>query len=193
MPGRRAARRSTCAKVSAPAAHSKTRKRPTATLDASKTWTATFDTTCGTFAVRLNVKLSPRTTASFVSLARSGFFNDTIFHRIVPGFVIQGGDPTATGAGGPGYTVVDRPPASTTYTHGVVAMGKTSVEPAGTSRSQFFVATADIQLDPDYAVLGRVVRGLAVVDAIGRFGNVNDPRGRPTRIVVVRRVTISTS
>ncbi len=183
----------TCAKVAAPPAHARARKRPTSRLDPSKTWTATFVTTCGTFVVRLDVEVSPHTVASFVSLARSGFYTNTVFHRIVPGFVIQGGDPTASGAGGPGYTVVDRPPASTRYTHGVVAMAKTQLEPPGTSGSQFFVTTADVRLDPDYAVLGRVVRGLAVVDAIGRFGDPNDPAGRPTRVVVLRRVTISTS
>ena len=94
------------------------------------------------FTIRLAVKTSPATTASFVSLARKGYFDHTIFHRIVPGFVIQGGDPTATGAGGPGYTTVDRPPSSTRYTLGVAAMAKARHQPAGAGGSQFFVVTA---------------------------------------------------
>jgi cyclophilin family peptidyl-prolyl cis-trans isomerase len=142
----------------------------------------------------LDVKDSPRTTASFVSLARSGFYDDTTFHRIVPGFVIQGGDPTATGAGGPGYSVVDTPPRTTTYPLGAVAMAKTPTEPPGTSGSQFFVVTGpNAGLTPDYALLGKVVRGMAVVDTIEKLGDPADPRGTPTQVVVIRRITISTS
>ncbi len=182
-----------CEDVDAPSTRSETRKPPSSSLDPSKTWTAAVETSCGTFTIRLDVEQSPNTTASFASLARSGFFDDTTFHRIVPGFVIQGGDPTGTGKGGPGYSVVDSPAAGTSYTHGVVAMANSEVDPAGTARSQFFVTTADVELPPDYAVLGKVVSGLAVVDRIGQFGDANDPEGRPTRVVVVRRVTVSSS
>ena len=92
---------------------------------------------------------SPATTASFVSLVRKGFYDNTIFHRIVPGFIIQGGDPTASGLGGPGYSTVDKPPPTARYTLGTVAMAKTQAEPAGTSGSQFFIVTAqDAQLPP---------------------------------------------
>jgi cyclophilin family peptidyl-prolyl cis-trans isomerase len=181
-----------CPKVKAPKPRNETRKQPTTHLNPKKTWTATVTTSCGTFAIRLSVKTSPNTTASFVSLARSHFFDRTIFHRIVPGFVIQGGDPTQTGGGGPGYSVVDKPPKTTKYRLGTVAMAKTQAEPAGTSGSQFFVVTGDASfLTPDYAVLGRVVRGLPVALTISRYGDVNDPAGRPTRIVVVRSITIS--
>ena len=90
-----------------------------------------------------------------VSLARAGFFKKTIFHRIVPDFVIQGGDPTGKGTGGPGYKTVDKPPPGTKYTRGVVAMAKTQQEKPGTAGSQFYVVTgADAGLPPDYAVIG---------------------------------------
>jgi peptidyl-prolyl cis-trans isomerase B (cyclophilin B) len=121
---------------------------------------------------------------------RKGFFDGTRFHRIVPGFVIQGGDPTATGQGGPGYTVRDVPPSDAAYTKGVVAMAKTESEPPGTSGSQFFVVTgADAGLQPDYALLGVVTRGLRLVHRIGKLGNpVNQ---RPTRKVEVLRMTVT--
>jgi cyclophilin family peptidyl-prolyl cis-trans isomerase len=158
-------------------------------LDPRKTYVATARTNLGSFAFTLDVKDSPCTTASFVSLVRKRFFDGTRFHRIVPGFVIQGGDPTGTGTGGPGYTVVDTPPQTARYTRGVVAMAKTGAEPAGTSGSQFFVVTAqDAGLPPDYALLGKVTRGLAVVERIGRLGNA---REQPTRRVVIRSMTVS--
>ena len=81
-------------------------------------------TNCGDFTITLDPKASPKTTASFVALARKGFFDGTVFHRIVPGFVIQGGDPTATGTGGPGYQTVDTPAPSTRYPLGTVAAGE---------------------------------------------------------------------
>jgi len=189
---RAATHAATCPKAKRPTPRSETREKPKTHLNPSKTWTATFTTSCGTFKVRLAVKTSPNTTASFASLARSHFFDRTIFHRIVPGFVIQGGDPTQTGSGGPGYSVVDKPPKTTKYRLGTVAMAKTQADPSGTSGSQFFVVTGDASfLTPDYAVLGRVVSGLPVALTISRYGDVNDPTGRPTRIVVVRSITIS--
>src|ERR671933_1381253 len=150
---------------------------------------AVIRTSEGVFTIALDAHDSPCTTASFVALARRGYFEGTDFHRIVPGFVIQGGDPTGTGSGGPGYTTRDPPPDDATYTRGVVAMAKAQAEPPGTAGSQFFVVTgADAGLPPEYALLGKVVRGLAVVERIGRFG---DPATeQPTRRVVIRRVTI---
>jgi cyclophilin family peptidyl-prolyl cis-trans isomerase len=189
---RAATHRIICPKVKTPKPRNESRKKPKSHLDSRKTWTATVTTSCGTFRVRLAVKTSPNTTASFASLARSHYFDRTIFHRVVPGFVIQGGDPTQTGGGGPGYSVVDKPPASTRYTLGTVAMAKTQTDPSGASGSQFFVVTGDASfLTPDYAVLGRVVSGLPVALAISRYGDVNDPAGKPTRVVVVRTITIS--
>lgn len=166
-------------------------KPPMQRLDPAKKWTLTFATDHGTFVVALDPRVSPHATASLVSLARGDFFDNTIFHRIVPGFVIQGGDPTQTGTGGPGYTTVDPPPSDTRYTKGTVAMAKTATEPRGAAGSQFFVMTADApSLSPDYAVVGRVTSGLPVVETIARFGDPNDPTGKPTTTVVVERVTV---
>jgi peptidyl-prolyl cis-trans isomerase B (cyclophilin B) len=163
---------------------------PTNSFDPRKTYDVTMKTNHGSFTIKLATKISPKATASFIRLTRKGYFNGTIFHRIVPGFVIQGGDPTASGLGGPGYTTVDKPPASTRYTHGVVAMAKSPTQAPGTSGSQFFVVTApDARLPPEYAVLGRVVAGLAVVDRIGRLG---DPATeKPTQTVRIEQATVS--
>ena len=182
-----------CPKVKKPKPRSETRKRPKTKLDAHKTWTATLKTSCGSFTIRLDVKHSPHTTASFVSLARSHYFDNTIFHRVVPGFVIQGGDPTATGTGGPGYSTVDKPPASTKYSVGTVAMAAAPSDPPGTAGSQFFVVTGDASfLNPVYTLLGKVTKGMPVVQKIGKLGQRTE-QGTPTRIVVIRSVTISSS
>jgi cyclophilin family peptidyl-prolyl cis-trans isomerase len=163
---------------------------PSPALDPGRAHTVEVQTNLGRFDVGLNVKDSPCVTASFASLVRKGFFDGTIFHRIVPGFVIQGGDPTGTGEGGPGYTVTDTPPSDTRYTKGVVAMAKTASEPSGTAGSQFFVVTAaDAQLPPDYALLGKVTKGLGVVERIGRLGN--PATERPTRRVVVLHMKLA--
>jgi peptidyl-prolyl cis-trans isomerase B (cyclophilin B) len=159
-------------------------------LDKSKAYTVDVHTSLGDFDIHLDVKDSPCTTSSFAALVRKRFFDGTRFHRIVPGFVIQGGDPTGTGQGGPGYTVRDVPPGNAAYTKGVVAMAKTSAEPTGTSGSQFFVVTgSNAGLPPQYALLGVVTKGLPVVDRIGKLGNpVNE---RPTRKVVVLKMTVT--
>jgi cyclophilin family peptidyl-prolyl cis-trans isomerase len=159
-------------------------------LDRSKTYTVEVLTNLGRFDIRLDVGSSPCTTSSFAALVRKKFFDGTTFHRIVPGFVIQGGDPTGTGQGGPGYTVRDVPPSNSLYTKGVVAMAKTTAEPPGTAGSQFFVVTgANAGLSPDYAILGVVTKGLGVVEKIGRLGNPANER--PTRKVVVRRMIVT--
>jgi cyclophilin family peptidyl-prolyl cis-trans isomerase len=158
-------------------------------LDPKKTYRLVLQTNCGPFTVTLNPKLAPNTTASLVSLARRGFFTDTFFHRIVPGFIIQGGDPTGSGTGGPGYKTVDRPPRNARYTHGVVAMAKQGSEPPGTSGSQFFVVTsADAGLPAEYAIVGKVTKGLDVVDRIGKLGNPSTEQ--PTQAVVISRVRV---
>src|SRR5439155_21402772 len=160
-------------------------------LDRAKPYTATVQTSLGTFAFSLDVEDSPCTTSSFAHLARDGFFDGLTFHRIVPGFVIQGGDPKGDGTGGPGYSVVDTPPADARYVRGVVAMAKTGTEPPGTSGSQFFVVTgADAGLQPDYALLGRVTSGLDVVERIGRVPT-NSQTEAPLRRVVIRRIMIN--
>jgi cyclophilin family peptidyl-prolyl cis-trans isomerase len=163
--------------------------RPAGRLDPARTYIATVTTNCGTFAFRLDVRSAPKTTASIAWLARRGFFDGTIFHRIAPGYVIQGGDPTGTGRGGPGYKTVDPPPAGTTYVKGVVAMAKAGPEAPGTSGSQFFVVTGDASnLSPDYALVGRVVKGLDVVERIGRLG---DQLEQPTTTVAIERFRVT--
>jgi cyclophilin family peptidyl-prolyl cis-trans isomerase len=181
-----------CIPVSAPPAGARHETKPTARLSPSKTYDVTFKTNCGSFTIRLATKTSPATTASFAGLTGKGFFDHTVFHRIVPGFVIQGGDPTGTGTGGPGYTTIDPPPASTRYTLGVAAMAKSASDPAGASGSQFFVVTApDAGLPPEYAVLGKVVRGLPVVQKIGKLGDpASGGEGTPTETVEIEKATL---
>lgn len=181
---------SDCKTVKAPAAREDgSATAPTDRLKTAATYTLTFETNCGTFVVMLDQKAAPKTAASLVQLARDGFFDDTVFHRIVPGFVIQGGDPTQSGSGGPGYSTVDAPPADAKYVRGVVAMAKTGAEPPGTSGSQFFVVTGDdIGLPADYAIVGVVTDGQDVVDAIGKLG---DPATeQPLQPIVISHVTV---
>jgi peptidyl-prolyl cis-trans isomerase B (cyclophilin B) len=165
-------------------------QKPAAELDPSKTWTLTFKTNCGDFSVALDVKQSPKATASLVALAKAGYFDGTFFHRIVPGFVIQGGDPTGTGNGGPGYTTVDTPPRTARYTRGVVAMAKTDTEPPGAAGSQFYVVTGkDAGLPPDYAIVGKVSDGSDVVERIGKLGDPSSEQ--PTEAIVIDSVEVS--
>ena len=177
-----------CAKVSAPPAKQVHLSRPTGTLSGPAT--ATVETSCGTFTIALDTARAPRTTASFAYLARHGVYDGTSFHRIVPGFLIQGGDPTGTGVGGPGYFIDEPPPENLSYTRGIVAMGKSAVEPPGRSGSQFFVVTApDAGLTPDYALLGRVASGFDVVERIEQLGTPG-PKGVPKAPVLIRRITV---
>ena len=161
-------------------------------LDRSKTYRIEFRTSHGAFTVELDSVRSPCNGDSLVDLAREGFFNGTRFHRIIPGFVIQGGDPTGTGNGGSGYTTVDPPPPDTTYTRGVVAMAKSQFEEPGTGGSQFFVVTVDdARLPPDYAAVGKIVEGMSVVERISKLGN---PRTEmPTERIVIRSTSVSVS
>jgi cyclophilin family peptidyl-prolyl cis-trans isomerase len=178
-----------CRDVEAPAAKNDKFKQPDQVLKEGEPATATVETSCGSFVITLDTEDSPKTANSFAFLAEQGFYDGTIFHRIAPGFVIQGGDPTGTGSGGPGYTITEPPPQDTTYKNGLVAMAKTAVEPPGASGSQFFVVTApaDAGLPPDYAVLGEVTEGDDVVKAIGKLG---DPNEQPTQVVTIDKVTI---
>lgn len=165
--------------------------RPDESLDPARTYVAEVVTSCGTFEITLDADRAPRTGGSFKSLAGEGVFDNTTFHRISPGFVIQGGDPQGDGTGGPGYSVREQPPEDLTYTRGVVAMAKTAAEPAGTSGSQFFVVTAeDAMLPPDYALLGEVTEGMDVVDRIAAVPT--DPATeQPESPVVIRSISVS--
>jgi cyclophilin family peptidyl-prolyl cis-trans isomerase len=178
-----------CADVQAPEPKKDSFKKPGQVLKRGEPATATVETSCGDFTIALDTENSPKTANSFAFLAEQGFYDDTIFHRIAPGFVIQGGDPTGTGSGGPGYTITEPPPEDTTYKNGLVAMAKTAVEPPGASGSQFFVVTApaDAGLPPDYAVLGEVTDGQDVVAAIGKLGDQSE---QPTQVVTIDTVKI---
>jgi peptidyl-prolyl cis-trans isomerase B (cyclophilin B) len=180
-----------CHPVKTPYPGTRHAPKPTQALDPTKTYDVAIVTNCGSFTIALDVKGSPHTSASFASLVRRRYFVGTIFHRIVPGFVIQGGDPTGTGGGGPGYSTVDTPAASTKYTVGVVAMAKTQAEAPGTAGSQFFVVIGPqaATLPPDYAVLGKVTKGLDVAKRIGTFGDATTEQ--PTRLVVIEKTTLT--
>jgi len=163
--------------------------KPTKRLDGRATYEVELQTSCGAFTIRLDQKTSPQAAASFAALARKEFFDGTVFQRIVPGFVIQGGDPTAKGTGGPGYSTRDEPPSGARYTKGVVAMAKTAQEPPGTAGSQFYVVTGeDARLPPEYAILGKVTEGLEVVERIGELGDPTTEE--PTQPVVVERARV---
>jgi cyclophilin family peptidyl-prolyl cis-trans isomerase len=150
-------------------------------------------TSLGSFAFRLAPKSAPNATRSFARLIRKGFFDGLTIHRIVPGFVIQGGDPSGDGTGGPGYLTHDRVAPATSYPDGTVAMAKTQRDPAGTAGSQFFIVTrpGGVVFDPPvYAVIGHITTGAKVVQKIGR--QLTDPQTeKPLKPVVMIRVTLT--
>jgi cyclophilin family peptidyl-prolyl cis-trans isomerase len=151
--------------------------------------TAVVETSCGSFEIALDSERAPKTVNSFVYLAREGVYDGVPFHRIVPGFVIQGGDPLGDGTGGPGYSVDETPPPNLAYTRGVVAMAKSAAEPPGRSGSQFFVVTnADAGLPPQYALLGEVSEGLETVQRIAGVPTRFDEQ--PRQPVVIDSVSI---
>jgi peptidyl-prolyl cis-trans isomerase B (cyclophilin B) len=177
-----------CKQVEAPPPKHVSLKAPKQTVEPGEELTAVMQTSCGTFDIALDTKRAPKTTNSFAYLAEQGFYDDLDFHRIVPGFVIQGGDPLGTGTGGPGYTVVEKPPANLAYTKGTVAMAKSSAEPPGTSGSQFYVVTgADAGLPPEYALVGKVSEGIDVVERIGKLGTASE---KPKQTVLIEKITI---
>ena len=177
-----------CKEVEAPPAKHVSFKAPKQVLSKGETATAIVETSCGTFDIALATKEAPKTANSFAFLADEGFYDNLDFHRIVTGFVIQGGDPLGTGTGGPGYEVTEKPPKGLSYTRGVVAMAKTGTEPPGRSGSQFFVVTgADAGLPPEYALVGRVSKGMSVVERIGKLGT---PEEKPKQPVVIEKMTI---
>ena len=150
---------------------------------------AVVQTNCGSFTIELDVERAPKTTSSFAGLVEQGLYDDTLIHRIEPGFVVQGGDPNGDGTGGPGYFVDEPPPQDLTYTKATVAMAKTEAEPPGRSGSQFFVVTApaDAGLPPDYALLGRVTEGYETIETIeGLIG----PDGQQAAPAVIETITL---
>jgi peptidyl-prolyl cis-trans isomerase B (cyclophilin B) len=178
-----------CKEVSQPAPKNERVAKPTFELKRSTTYVATVATSCGTFTITLDSKQAPKTGGSFVTLARKGFYDGLGFHRIAPGFVIQGGDPAGNGSGGPGYKIREAPPNDLVYSEGMVAMAKGGSEPPGTSGSQFFVVTGqNANLPPDYALLGKVTNGIDVAHRIEDLASTSD--GPPSRPVVIDKITI---
>lgn len=151
-----------------------------------------FETNCGSFTVTLDAERAPKTAASFQYLVEEGVFDGTPFHRVVPGFVVQGGDPAGDGTGGPGFQVTERPPANLSYTRGTVAMAKTDAEPPGTSGSQFFVVTAeaDAGLPPDFALVGEVTEGFETVEEIEALADPSGASEGPVSPVVIENATV---
>lgn len=167
--------------------------KPTGELDPSKTYVATVTTNCGAFDITLDVERAPKTANSFAHLAEEGFYDGTSFHRIVSGFVIQGGDPKGDGTGGPDYSVVEAPPSDLQYTKGVVAMAKTAAEDPGTSGSQFYVVTGDdAGLPAEYALVGEVTKGMDVVEAIGEV-ETDPATEQPIDPVIIESVKVTAS
>ena len=154
---------------------------PAMTIDTTKTYTATVKTDVGTFVITLDAKEAPIAVNSFVFLAEHDFFNCVIFHRVIPGFVVQGGDPTGTGTGGPGYQFTESGPAKAAnpadqYPLGSVAMANSnspSTTKPTTNGSQFFIVTGSQgeSLPPDYVLFGQVTSGMNVVDQISNDGS----------------------
>jgi cyclophilin family peptidyl-prolyl cis-trans isomerase len=177
-----------CEKVEAPQPKTVSFKAPKQVLKKGDEATVVVKTSCGTFEIALDTKRAPKTANSFAFLAEEGFYDDLTFHRVAPGFVIQGGDPEGTGTGGPGYSVDEKPPANLAYTKGLVAMAKSSAEPPGRSGSQFYVVTApDAGLPPEYALVGKVSEGYDVVEKIDALGT---PEEKPKQTVLIEEMTV---
>jgi cyclophilin family peptidyl-prolyl cis-trans isomerase len=164
-------------------------KPPPLCVDVAKTYTAEMQTTKGLMIVNLDVKGATKTVNNFVVLARYHFFDGIAFHRIIPGFVIQGGDPQQTGTGGPGYKFDDELPKPGSYKIGSLAMANSG---PNTNGSQFFIITGDAgaSLQPQYSLFGQVTQGLEVVQAIDAVGIPGTQDGKPSEVVTIRSVTI---
>ena len=162
---------------------------PVMCIDPAKAYSAEVRTTKGTFTIALDAKAAPKTANNFVFLARYHYFDGVVFHRVIPGFVIQGGDPEGTGMGGPGYKFDDELPAAGAYKLGSVVMANSG---ADTNGSQFFVITGQqgVELPPQYSLFGQVTSGMEVVKAIEALGS---PDGKPTEVVTMQTVTIKES
>jgi len=178
-----------CTEVEQPEPREESLSKPKMTTKKGEKVTAVVKTNCGTFDIALATTEALTIANSFAYLAEEGFYDELTFHRIVPEFVIQGGDPTGTGSGGPGYEVVQAPPKNLKYTLGTVAMAKTAEAPAGAAGSQFYVVSGPQgeTLPPEYALAGKVTKGLDVVERIGELGG---PEEKPTQPVVIEKMTV---
>lgn len=163
---------------------------PANTLDPAKTYTATVVTNKGTFAFNLLTADAPIAANNFACLAQAGYYDGVVFHRIVADFVIQAGDPTGTGRGGPGYQFADET-VTREYNKGTVAMANAGPD---TNGSQFFVCLGEVGLPPDYTIFGEVSSGIETVDAIAAVETGSNGQGEmssPLEPVVMESVTIS--
>ncbi len=162
---------------------------PPMIIDTAKTYTATMVTSHGTMEFLLDAAGAPQTVNSFVFLARWHYYDGIVLHRIIPGFVLQGGDPTGTGAGGPGYRFNDELPKAGRYEIGSLAMANAGPH---TNGSQFFIISGPdgVRLPPLYALFGKAVKGLDVVSAIDKVGS---PSGAPRETVTIESLTITES
>ena len=160
---------------------------PPMVIDPAKRYTAQMVTSKGTMTIALDPIAAPKTVNNFVFLARYHYFDGIVFHRIIPGFVLQGGDPEGTGRGGPGYRFADELPAPGRYEIGSLAMANAGPD---TNGSQFFVISGPdgVALPPSYSLFGKVVAGLDVVAAIDAVGTRS---GSPTERVMIESVTIT--
>lgn len=163
---------------------------PPMCIDPEKTYTATMETTKGTMTIALDPVGAPKAVNNFVVLARYHYFDGVSFHRIIPGFVIQGGDPEGTGRGGPGYRFEDELPRPGRYEIGSVAMANAGPD---TNGSQFFIISGHhgASLPPKYSLFGKVVKGIDVVQALDAVGSPG--AGTPKEAVGMVSVTISES
>jgi cyclophilin family peptidyl-prolyl cis-trans isomerase len=162
---------------------------PPMCIDPARTYGATMVTSKGTMTLSLDPVAAPTTVNNFVVLARYHYFDGVVFHRIIPGFVLQGGDPEGTGRGGPGYRFADELPRAGRYELGSLAMANAG---PNTNGSQFFVISGPdgMRLPPQYSLFGKVVAGLDVVAAIDALGTRS---GSPREKVVIESVSISES
>jgi cyclophilin family peptidyl-prolyl cis-trans isomerase len=165
-------------------------------LGAGETRTVTMATEKGTIVIKLEGDLSPIAAGNFAALAGCGYYDGVVFHRLVPGFVIQGGDPTGSGSGGPGYTIKDEP-VITEYRRGTVAMARTSLPDS--VGSQFFIVLDDqaatALADPttnNYQIIGTVIDGMETVDAIAAMPNSGEPNNAAIDPVAMSKVTVAT-
>lgn len=163
---------------------------PEMVIDPEKSYSATIKTNKGDITLKLFADESPNTVNNFVFLAREGFYDGVIFHRVINGFMIQGGDPTGTGTGGPGYRFADELDAARSrgYKMGTLAMANAG---PNTNGSQFFIMHVDYGLPPNYSVFGKATEGLDVVDDIATTST--DRSDRPVEDVVISTVEITES
>ncbi|MFA9288879.1 MAG: peptidylprolyl isomerase [Weeksellaceae bacterium] len=170
-------------------ATAKQMEKPAMLIDEAKSYTATLQTSAGDITVKLNADKTPITVNNFVYLARNNFYDNTIFHRVIEGFMIQGGDPEGTGRGGPGYRFEDED-FEGEYKRGIIAMANAGPD---TNGSQFFIMHADAGLPPNYVIFGEVTEGLDVVDEIATAPvdmNAMGEESTPVNPVTVEKVTI---